>query len=180
MLSKKTKSLKIPVTEGTGSKAVWNASTCYLKFLFYFFVPFTWHSICGLLTVTMAVYCQKHTRHKCTLWVRNDNFLVSKQLVYIVTRVLRRRAVRCASLTAGYASLRTPATRDCKQRLTWCVSVQHLQISILCYRGYAERGKSMYENTTNEFQKWERFACVVMEEKLFFMVWANKKGNGGV
>lgn len=39
----------------------------------------------------------------------------------------------------GYVSLRAPATRDGSKRPSRCVSIQHLQISILCYRGYAER-----------------------------------------
>jgi len=95
---KQTKNLKIPLIEGTGSKAVSSLSTYYLKILFFrsFHKTFRMRFVCGY---DGCLLVEIHDTRKCTLWARNDYFLISKQLVYIVTRVLCGKALRCASLT---------------------------------------------------------------------------------
>jgi hypothetical protein len=46
---------------------------------------------------TFAVYCENRTEHTDTLYGQNENFSMSKQVVHIVTTVLRRVKVSVRS-----------------------------------------------------------------------------------
>jgi hypothetical protein len=90
---------------------------------------------------------------KMYLCLRNDYFSISKQLVYIVTRVSRRKAVQCASLTlkAMYPSAHQRHEMAASVRLgayPYSTCKYQFYATVVMRRG----GRSTYENTTNEFQ----------------------------